>query len=92
MIDWSDPEEMLGLLAEFIRDELQGERSDPERRTFLRTLRSEVDALAADADIAPVSRLVERLKDIHDRQPEELAGDPVLAHVRDCIEELSRLV
>ena len=91
MIDWSDPEEMLGLLAEFIRDEVREEQSDQERKMFLRSLRSQVDALAADAD-APIPALLARLRDICDAQPIEFASDPVLVHVRDCIQELSRIL
>jgi hypothetical protein len=90
MIDWSDPEEMLGLLAEYLRDELRDELGDTERRTFLRTLVSEVDALAADAN-APASSLLERLREISDAQPAEFEADPVLPHLHDCIEELSRI-
>lgn len=90
MIDWSDPEEMLGLLAEYLRDELRDEYSDEERRTFLRALISEVDALASDAN-APASSLLERLREISDAQPAEFNADPVLSHVHDCIEELSRI-
>ena len=34
LIDWSDPEEMLGLLVEYIRDELIEEQRDRRRAAF----------------------------------------------------------
>ncbi|HJT16484.1 MAG TPA: hypothetical protein VJ853_03820 [Thermoanaerobaculia bacterium] len=86
IIDWSDPEEMLGLLGEYIRDELQQER-DRERVTFLRRLSSAVGRLEPAA-----AETLERLRRIYDSQPEEFAADSVLIHVRDCLKELARIV
>ena len=86
MIDWSDPEEMLGLLADYVRDELSEEREDQERVRFLRTLAAGVEALERDGgDLLP------RLQELYDEQPDEFARDRVMMHVRDCIEELSRI-
>ena len=90
MIDWSDPEEMLGLLAEYLRDELQGERDDRDRAQFLRALWSTVDALARGNDASSRNTLA-RLQEIYDEQPHEFAHDRALTHVRDCIEELARI-
>ena len=88
MIDWSDPEDLLGLLAEYVRDELQNEHRDRERADFLRDLSSAVQALASRAD-EPARQSLDQLREIHDAQPAEFADDPVLVHVRDCIEELA---
>ena len=37
-IDWSDRDELLGLLAEYVADERLGEQEDRERRSFLAAL------------------------------------------------------
>ncbi|HEY6843828.1 MAG TPA: hypothetical protein VI391_06645 [Thermoanaerobaculia bacterium] len=87
ILDWSEPEEMLGLLRESIRDELPQTR-DRERLGFLRRLSVAVDALEPSA--SPAVSLAQ-LRRIYDGQPEAFATDPVLIHVRDCMEELARL-
>ena len=91
IIDWSDPEEMLGLLAESVRDELTAEAGDEERVSFLQMLSAAVDSLATRAG-APARTLLAELREIHDEQPAGFAEDPVSIHVRDCIEELARIV
>lgn len=90
LIDWSDPEEMLGLLAESIRDELLEEQSDRRRAGFLRALASSVKSVARGAAAEPRDVLA-KLRRVADGQPAEFARDPVLAHVHDCIEELARI-
>ena len=91
MIDWSDPEEMLGLLAEYVRDEFLSEDRDRERAAFLRDLSAAVDALAARAG-SPTRALLGRLQEIHDSRPPEFANDAVSAHLSDCIDELERIL
>lgn len=49
IIDWSDPDEMLGLLAEYVQDECLEEHSDRERVVFLRELSRSVKSLASRA-------------------------------------------
>lgn len=90
ILDWSDPEEMLGLLAEYIRDELLEERHDRERLAFLRRLSATVGSLALEADL-PSAETLSRLRRIHNSQPAEFAADRVLVHVGDCIHELERI-
>jgi len=87
IIDWSDPEEMLGLLADYIRDEWQEEQRDRERAAFLRQLSSAIERLTFEEE----RDLLADLRAIHDAQPEEFARDPALVHVSHCIEELERI-
>ncbi len=82
ILDWSDPEQMVGLLAEYIRDELLEERHDRERLAFLRSLSAAVGSLASGADLSDTERLT-RLRRIHDSLPPEFADDPVLVHIGD---------
>lgn len=91
ILDWADPEEMVGLLAEYVRDEVNAEQHDRARRRFLRALSSAVDSLALDA-AGPTGTILDRLRDIYNEQPADFATDPVLTDVADCIEELSRIV
>ena len=90
LIDWSDPEEMLGLLVEYIRDELIEEQSDRRRAAFLRALASSVESVAREAAAEPRNVLA-KLRSVAEVQPAEFAGDPVLVHVDDCVEELARI-
>lgn len=88
MIDWSDPEEMLGLLAEYVRDEWLSEHRDRDRARFLRQLSSAIESLTN----LPAGDVIAQLRQIHDTQASEFAEDPALVHVDDCIQELSRIL
>lgn len=89
ILDWSDPDEMLGLLVEYLRDELTGTVGDPRRVRFLRALLAGVDQVV-DAGSSP-GEAVLRLGDISAAQPAEFEDDPALRHLRDCVEELERI-
>jgi len=91
-IDWSDHEEMLGLLAEYVADESLAEHEDRERAQFLGALSSQLTELATMAEGLPPSAAIERLRGIYDAQPPEFATDPALTHLDDCIQELERIV
>lgn len=84
LIDWSDPEEMLGLLMEYVDDEI-GANIDRERATFLRELRRALESVTAGDSAA------DALRQIDSDQPREFRDDDVLVHLRDCIEELERI-
>lgn len=90
LIDWSDPDEMLGLLIEYVDDEALASHDDADRARFLNRLSRELGALAMQ-DVRPAGRIARALHEIRDSQSEELASDPVLAHVEACIEELHRI-
>ena len=91
IIDWSDPEEMLGLLVDSVRDELMEERSDRERAKFLRSLSDALEALALQSPLPP-GRILARLRIVAAARPPAFREDPALVHVRDCISELERIV
>lgn len=90
-IDWSDRDEMLGLLAEYVADERLGEQEDRERRSFLSALSKSLTAVASDAESLPTPEVIDRLREICDEQPAEFAADPALTHLEDCIQELERI-
>ena len=90
-INWSDPEEMLGLLAEYVADERVAEEEDRQRQRFLDGLSSAVTALASLSLELSARATIDRLRAIYDSQPTEFGSDPALAHVDDCIQELERI-
>lgn len=90
LIDWSDPEEMLGLLVEYVADEAATFPDDPDRDRFLNQLSRELGALAA-TNFATAGRIASSLEKIIDSQPRDFANDSVMAHLEACIEELHRI-
>jgi hypothetical protein len=90
-INWSDPEEMLGLLSEYVIDEFRESTGDGARSGFLRALAAELEEIASDATRLSVLQAIDRLRSIRDSQPAEFRDDPALIHVEDCIAELERL-
>jgi hypothetical protein len=91
LIDWSDPEEMLGLLCEYVADEKLDAQDDAERVRFLAGLSAELANLAVRAPDLSADEVIELLRAIDALQREDFAGDPVLTHVEACIEELERI-
>ena len=89
-IDWSDPEEMLGLLSEYVIDEYS-ESNDATRSGFLQALSAELDALASHASELSVREAINQLRIHRDSQPAELCDEPALIHMDDCIAELERI-
>jgi hypothetical protein len=90
-IDWSDSEEMLGLLSEYVADERNDSLHDPAREGFLTELSTELAELAREFDALSPDTVIDRLRAIHRSQAAEFLEDPVLAHVEACIEELERI-
>jgi hypothetical protein len=90
LIDWSDPEEMLGLLCEYVADEKLDARDD-ERVRFLSALSNELAGLAVRAPDLSADEVIEQLRAIDAFQRDDFADDPVLTHVAACIEELERI-
>lgn len=90
LIDWSDPDEMLGLLVEYVADEAAASHDDRDRSHFLRTLQRELDALAVH-DFGTADRISRTLREVIASQPSEFASDPVMAHLEACVEELHRI-
>ena len=90
-IDWSDSEEMLGLLCEYVADEKSDAQNDRVRVRFLAELSADLADLADRAPGMSADEAIEQLRVMHASQAEDLAGDPVLTHVEACIEELERI-
>ena len=90
-IDWSDREEMLGLLVEYVADEKIEAGADHERTKFLENLAEELGVVANEVSSASADQTIQMLRVISDSQPGEFAGDAVLAHLEACIEELERI-
>jgi hypothetical protein len=90
LIDWSDPEEMLGLLVEYVAVKAVASHGDAGRAHFLNELSRALAAVAEQASES-IDRIELELREIHDAQPREFATDPVMAHVEACLEELHRI-
>ena len=90
-IDWSNSDEMLGLLSEYVADERHEAYGDPARESFLADLSAGLTGLTDRLDAMSPEELIEGLRAIHRSQAEEFGGDPVLLHVEACIEELERI-
>ena len=90
LIDWSDPDEMLGLLVEYVADEAGAAHGDLDRGRFLNRLSRDLDVLARSNAAAP-DRIESSLREIIDSCPRDFASDPVMAHFEACIEELRRI-
>lgn len=89
LIDWSDPDEMLGLLIEYVDDAAIAE-GDPDRAVFLRELSRDLEELAARR-FAAVDRIADAICEIRAMQPGEFLNDDVITHVDACVEELRRI-
>jgi hypothetical protein len=90
-IDWSDTEEMLGLLAEFIREAKTDCRKDPEREKFLSKLLLDLGAFSGQLEMLTRKQGTDRLRGIYKAIDPEFSDDPVTNHVKDCLEEFERL-
>ena len=90
-IDWSDPEEMLGLLVEYVADELAESAGDPDRGRFLDQLSRDLRGMATRSIDSADAAIARALREVLDSQPSEFATDPVMAHVAACVEELQRI-
>ena len=90
-IDWTDPEEMLGLLIEYVADERTETRQAPDRASFLDEVHSELTDLSDNVRGMAPDEVIDRLRAVHASQKVAFPGDPVLVHVEHCIEELERI-
>jgi hypothetical protein len=89
-IDWSDSEDMFGLLIDYIYDA----RSDAEesgRRNFLSGLIKDLEVLQERFNELPGVVVVTRLRDIQNSIDTEFATDPVVEHLGACADELERV-
>lgn len=90
-IDWSDPEEMLGLLSEYVADERSASSEDPVREGFLADLAAALVELTDRLEGTFPEAVIDGLRAIHRTHADQYGADPVLVHVEACIEELERI-
>jgi hypothetical protein len=90
-INWSDSEEILGMLCEYVADEKSDSQNDLARVRFLAELSADLADLADRAPGMPADEVIERLRVMLTSQADDFSGDPVLTHVDACIEELERI-
>jgi len=90
-INWSDSEEMLGLLYEYVSDEKSDPQNDQTRVRFLADLSADLLNLASHASEISTDEAIERLRALYDSQALDFADDPVLTHLQECIGELERI-
>ena len=90
-IDWSDSEEMLGLLSEYVADARNDSPGDPARTAFLDALLTDLTQLTRLSGGVSLEETIDRLRRIHESHSEDFAEDPVLLHVDACIDELERI-
>lgn len=89
-IDWSDSEDMFGLLVDYIYD-ARSDAGNAGRRRFLSGLITQLEALQERFDTLPGAEVVSRLREIENSIDEEFGQDPVVEHLRACADELNRI-
>lgn len=90
-IDWSDPEELFGLLVEYVADERAESQADLSRKHFLERLFSELINLQETFNDLSISETLGSLRNIAGSIDKEFEDDPVTEHLEACIEELERI-
>lgn len=89
-IDWSDSEDMFGLLIDFVYD-ARSDAGDAGRRGFLSGLITKLEILQERFDSLSGIEAVAGLRDIQDSIDAEFAEDPVVEHLSACADELERI-
>jgi hypothetical protein len=90
LIDWSDAEEMFGLLLDYVADE-EHAAQDAERRRFLTQLRARLEEMHDGFARAPSSEAVSALRAVHRAIDAGYEHDVVVGHLGDCVHELERI-
>ena len=89
-VDWSDPEELFGLLVEYMADE-RSEAEDPARRAFLSGLTKQLQDLQPVFETGSPIEAADALRAIQGSIGAEFEADPVIEHLSACVEELERI-
>jgi hypothetical protein len=89
-VDFSDPEDMFGLLIDYVTDEL-GEAEDPGRRKFLSGLLDSLSELQDQFLTMTAARRIDALRELQRSVDAQFEADPVVQHLEDCAAELERL-
>lgn len=87
-INWSDSEEIVGLLIEYVADERHTCTRDAARRTFLSRLLSHLSDLEDSFNDLSLDAQIEKLRTVYQSVNSEFADDAVVSHLGACIEEL----
>ena len=90
MIDWTDAEDMFGLLLDYVADE-RNDASDPERRQFLSTLLDSISELQERFPRLTAAERIETLRELRRSIDRDFEDDPVAQHFDDFVVELQRL-
>lgn len=90
-IDWSDAEELFGLLVEFVKDELGAAYDDPMRRRFLEKLDSDLIALQERITTMTIDESIDAFEEIRGSFEGDFKNDPVVEHLEAFVEELRRI-
>ena len=89
-VDFSDPEDMFGLLIDYVTDELS-DADDPARQEFLSGLLHSLSELHQRFPGLKAAEQIEALRALPFSIDAEFASDPVVQHLEDCATELERL-
>lgn len=89
-IDWSDSEDMFGLLVDYVYD-ARSDADNARRRSFHSGLIAHLEALQERFDAPPGAEVISRLREIESSIDEEFRQDPVVEHLRACADELERI-
>jgi hypothetical protein len=88
-LDLSDPEEIFGLLVDYVCEERQG--SGAARRRFLSSLLRQLLDLQDRFHVLSAAERVLAVRSISDSVNAEDRDDPVVSHLDACGEELERI-
>ena len=91
LINWSDSHEMIGLLSDFVVDERLDSTADLARMHFLSAVLEELGELTARIDTTTDDDAIGALRMILESVTDEFRADPIMEHIRACIEELERI-
>lgn len=90
-IDWSDPEEMLSLLVEYVEDELNDSHEYDRRRRFLSKLMRQLSDLEERFSTLRNEERPGALRSMLSSIDAEFENDPAVEHLADCAGELERI-
>ncbi|NNF08269.1 MAG: hypothetical protein HKN21_16020 [Candidatus Eisenbacteria bacterium] len=91
LIDWEDPQELFGMLMEFVADSRQETQSDAHRDEILGTLVEDLEASQWLFEDATPKEVAKRLRELEHRLEGLPPNDPVVEELTRCLEELDGL-
>ena len=90
-IDWSDPEEMMSLLLEYVQDERGESAGDAHRRRFLSGIVHDLQKLQTRFHRLPAKDQADALRKLVSQCDADFERDPVVGHLEECAGELERI-